>query len=79
VLLDLNEFFLQRFCPEHCIAITLEHIEFLLGSLQDILQKAIIIIWALKSGGIRLLKGSVAYLHPLLSPAHRLQVVGYYR
>jgi hypothetical protein len=59
VLPGLIEFFLQRLCPEHCIAIPLEHIGFLSGSLHDILQKAIIITWVLKSGGIRLLKGTV--------------------
>jgi hypothetical protein len=26
VLPGLIEFLLQRFCPEHCVAITLEHI-----------------------------------------------------
>jgi hypothetical protein len=79
VLPGLIEFFLQHLCPEHCIAIPLEHIGFLLGSLHDILQKAIIITRALKYGGIRLLKGPVTYLHQLLSPAHRLQVAGYRR
>jgi hypothetical protein len=49
------------------------------GSLHDILHKATIITWVLNSGRIRLLKGTVTYLHPLLSPAHRLQVVGYCR
>jgi hypothetical protein len=39
----LIEFFLQRLCPEHCIAIALEHIGLLSGSLHDILQKAMII------------------------------------
>jgi hypothetical protein len=39
----LIEFFLQRLCPEHCIAIPLEHIGLLSGSLHDILQKAMII------------------------------------
>jgi hypothetical protein len=48
VLLGLSEFFLQRLCPEHRIAIPLEHIGLLSGSLDDILQKATI-IWVLKS------------------------------
>jgi hypothetical protein len=65
VLPGLIEFFLQRLYPEQCIAIPLEHIGFLSGSLHDILQKAIIITRVLKYGGIRLLKGPVTYLHPL--------------
>jgi hypothetical protein len=52
VLSGLIEFFLQRLCLEHCIAIPLEHIIFLSGSLHDILQKAIIITRVLKYGGI---------------------------
>jgi hypothetical protein len=79
VLPGLIEFFLQRLCPEHCIAIPVEHIGFLSGSLHDILQKAIIITRVLKYGRIRLLKGPVMYLHPLLSPVHRLQIAGYRR
>jgi hypothetical protein len=79
VLPGLIEFLLQRFCPEHCVAIPLKHIRFLSGSLHDILHKATIITQVFSSDGIRLLKGTVTYLHPLLSPAHRLQVVGYRR
>jgi hypothetical protein len=79
VLPGLIELFLQRLCPVHSIAIPLEHIGFLSGSLHDILHKAIIITRVLKYGGIRLLKGPVTYLHPLLSPAHRLQIAGYRR
>jgi hypothetical protein len=41
VLPGLREFFLQCFRPEHCIAIALEHLRFLLGSLHDILQQTI--------------------------------------
>jgi hypothetical protein len=37
VLPGLIEFFLQCLCPEHYIAIPLEHIGFLSGSLHDIL------------------------------------------
>jgi hypothetical protein len=70
VLPGLVEFFLQRFRPEHCIAIPLEHIGFLSGSLHDILRKATIITWVLNSVGIQLLGDTVTYLHPLLSPAH---------
>jgi hypothetical protein len=43
VLPGLVEFLLQRFRPEHCIAIPLEHIGFLSGSLHDILHNATII------------------------------------
>jgi hypothetical protein len=43
VLPGLGEFFLQCLCPEHRIAIPLEHIRLLSGSLHDILQKATII------------------------------------
>jgi hypothetical protein len=70
VLPGLIEFFLQRLWPEHCIAIPLEHIGLLSGSLHDILRKAMTITRVLQSGGIRLLKSPVMYLHPLLSPAH---------
>jgi hypothetical protein len=70
VLPGLNELFLQRLYPEHCIAIPLEHIRLLSGSLHDILQKAMIITRVLQSGRIRLLKSPVMYLHRLLSPAH---------
>jgi hypothetical protein len=34
----LAELLLQRFCSEHCVAVPLEHIRFLLGSLHDILH-----------------------------------------
>jgi hypothetical protein len=37
VLPGLGEFFIQCFRPEHRIAITLEHLIFLSGSLHDIL------------------------------------------
>jgi hypothetical protein len=43
VLPGLSEFFLQQLYSEHCIAIPLEHIGLLSGSLHDILQKASII------------------------------------
>jgi hypothetical protein len=64
VLPGVVEFFLKRLCSEHRITIPLEHIRLLSGSLHDILQKAIIIIRVLKSGGFRLLNGTVTYLHP---------------
>jgi hypothetical protein len=38
VLPGLREFFLQCFHPEHCIAVSLERLRFLSGSLHDILQ-----------------------------------------
>jgi hypothetical protein len=76
VLPGLVEFLFQRFRPEHCIAIPLEHIEFLSGSLHDIVHNATNITWVLNSSGTRLLKGIVTYLHPLLSPVHQLQVAG---
>jgi hypothetical protein len=70
VLPGFIEFFLQRLCPEHRIATPLEHIRLLSGSLHDIPQKAKIVIRVLKFGGFRLLKGTITYLHSLLSPAH---------
>jgi hypothetical protein len=39
VLPGLREFFLQCFRPEHCVAVSLEHVRFLSGSLHDILQE----------------------------------------
>jgi hypothetical protein len=51
VLRGLREFFLQCFRPEHCIAVSLEHLRFLLGSLHDILQQATIIIQVLSTYG----------------------------
>jgi hypothetical protein len=43
VLPGLGEFFLQCFRLEHCIAISLEHLRFLSGSLHDILQQTTIV------------------------------------
>jgi hypothetical protein len=40
VLPGFSEFFLQSFCPKHRIAIPLEHVKFLSGSLRDIPHKA---------------------------------------
>jgi hypothetical protein len=48
VLPGLSEFFLQCFCPEHCIVKPLEHFRLLSGSLRDILHKATI-TWVLTS------------------------------
>jgi hypothetical protein len=75
----LIEFLLQQLRPEHYVAIPLEHISFLSGSLHDILHKATTITWVLNSGGIRLLKGTVTYLHLLLGPTHRLRVPSHRR
>jgi hypothetical protein len=43
VLPSLREFFLQSFCPEHCIAVFLEHLRFLSRSLHNILQQTTIV------------------------------------
>jgi hypothetical protein len=51
VLSGLREFFLQCFCPEHCIAVSLEHVRFSSGSLHDILQQTITITQVLSSYG----------------------------
>jgi hypothetical protein len=37
VLPGLYELFLQGLRPEHCVAVSLEHVKFLSGSLHDIL------------------------------------------
>jgi hypothetical protein len=70
VLPGLNEFFLQRLCPEHRITIPMEHIRLLSRSLHDIVQKATIITRVLKSRRFRLLKGTATHLHPLLGQPH---------
>jgi hypothetical protein len=70
VLPSLVEFFLQRLCPENYETISLEHIRFLSGSLYDTLKKATTVTWVLSSCGIGLLKGTVTYLYPMLSPAN---------
>jgi hypothetical protein len=49
VLPGLREFFLQCFRPKHCIAVSLEHLRFLLGSLHDILQQTTIVIRVLST------------------------------
>jgi hypothetical protein len=41
VLPGLYELFLQGLRPEQCVAISLEHVRFLSGSLHDILQQTI--------------------------------------
>jgi hypothetical protein len=51
VLPGLREFFLQCFHPEHYIAVPLEHARFLSGSLHDILQQTITVIWVLSIYG----------------------------
>jgi hypothetical protein len=49
VLPGLVEFLLQHLRPKHCVAIPLEHIGFLSGSLHDILQKTTTITRVLSS------------------------------
>jgi hypothetical protein len=51
VLPVLRELSLQCFHPEHCIAISLERLGFLSGSLHDILQRAKTIIQVLSTQG----------------------------
>jgi hypothetical protein len=51
VLPGLRELFLQYFRPEHYIAVSLEHVRFLSGSLQDILQQTIVVTWVLNIYG----------------------------
>jgi hypothetical protein len=58
VLLGLCEFFLQCFRPEHGIAVSLEHLRFLSGSLHDILQQTTTVIRVLSNMADRLLKGT---------------------
>jgi hypothetical protein len=47
VLLGFSEFFLQSLRPKHRIAIPLEHVRLLSGSLHDILHKATTFTWVL--------------------------------
>jgi hypothetical protein len=56
VLPGLARFFLQRLRAEHCVAVPLEHVRFLLGSLHDILHKTTISIEYSMPQGNRLLK-----------------------
>jgi hypothetical protein len=51
VLRGLHEFFLQFFRPEHCVAVALEHVRFLSGSLHEILQQTITITRVLGTYG----------------------------
>jgi hypothetical protein len=51
VLPGLCEFSLQCFRPEHCIAVSLERLRFLSGSLHDILQQATTVIRVLSTYG----------------------------
>jgi hypothetical protein len=57
VLLGLGEFFLQCFCPEHRIAISLERLRFLSGSLHDILQQTTSVTRVLSSYGRSTIQG----------------------
>jgi hypothetical protein len=47
VLPSLYELFLQGLRPEHCVAVSLEHVRFLAGSLRDILQEITTVTWVL--------------------------------
>jgi hypothetical protein len=51
VLLGLCEFSLQCFRPEHCIAVSLERLRFLSGSLHDIVEQATTVIRVLSTYG----------------------------
>jgi hypothetical protein len=51
VLSGSCELSLQCFCPEHSIAVSLERLRFLSGSLHDILQQATTVIRVLSSQG----------------------------
>jgi hypothetical protein len=42
-----RELFLQCFRPEHCVALALEHVRLLSGSLRDILQEITTVTWVL--------------------------------
>jgi hypothetical protein len=57
VLPGLGEFFLQCFHLEHRIAIFLEHLRFLSGSLHDILQQTTIVTWVLSTYGRSTIQG----------------------
>jgi hypothetical protein len=57
VLPGLRGFFLQCFRPEHCIAVSLEHLRFLSGSLHDILQQATTVIRVLSTYGRLTIQG----------------------
>jgi hypothetical protein len=57
VLPGLGEFFLQRFCAEHRIAISLEHLRFLSGSLHDILQQTTSVTQVLGTYGRSTIQG----------------------
>jgi hypothetical protein len=47
----LYELFFQSLCPEHCVAVSLEHVRYLLGSLHDILQQTTAVTWVLNIYG----------------------------
>jgi hypothetical protein len=57
VLPGLREFFLQCFRPEHCIAVSLEHLRFLLGSLHNVLQQTTIVTRVLSTYGRLAIQG----------------------
>jgi hypothetical protein len=51
VLLGLYKLFLQGLRSEHCVAVSLEHVGFLSGSLHDILQQTTAVTWVLSIYG----------------------------
>jgi hypothetical protein len=51
VLPGLYELFFQGLRPKHCVAVSLEHVRFLSGSLHDILQQTTAVIWVLSIYG----------------------------
>jgi hypothetical protein len=51
VLPRLFELFLQGLRPEHGVAVSLEHVRFLSGSLHDILQQTTAVTWVLSIYG----------------------------
>jgi hypothetical protein len=57
VLPGLSEFFFQCFRPEHGIAISLEHLRFLSGSLHDILQQTTTVTRVLSTYGRLTIQG----------------------
>jgi hypothetical protein len=71
VLPGLHELFLQGLRPEHCVAVSLEHARFLLGSLHDILQQTTAVTWVFSIYGILTTQGhqQLTFIH---CPAWRI-------
>jgi hypothetical protein len=49
--LGRHKLFFQGLRPEHCVAVSLEHVRFLSGSLHDILQQTTTVTWVLSIYG----------------------------